>query len=255
MEKVSIITPVYNGEKFIEETSKSVLGQTHKNWEWLIVDDCSTDKSREILSDLANSDDRIRLIFQKENGGAAVARNAGLDAATGDFVTFLDCDDAWRNDKLEVQLEYAHTQNAEFTYHHYRIIDESGKVLKTQNVKKYIEQKELLRFNPFATSSIMIKRSVLKEKGIRFRDYLRRRQDYLFWYDAVGACNKAMGVSDVLSDYRIFSKESLSANKKKMALIQWRLLREEFELNIFKRAYYFIRYAIHGIKKYFFHSL
>lgn len=253
MEKVSIITPIYNGEKFIEETSKSVLGQTHQNWEWLIIDDCSTDNTHEILRKLAAQDDRVKVIYQKENGGAAIARNTGLEASTGDFVTFLDCDDAWRHDKLEIQLKYADSQNAEFTFHHYRIIDESGKVLKIQKVKKYVEQKELLRYNPFATSSIMIKNSVIKEKGLKFRVYLRRRQDYLFWYDAVGACNKAMGVSDILSDYRIFSKESLSANKKKMALIQWQLLRDEFHLNIISRIYNFIRYAIHGIKKYFFH--
>lgn len=252
MEKVSIITPCYNGEKFIEETSKSVIGQTHKNWEWIIIDDCSTDNSREVLDNLARKESRIKIILQKSNGGAAIARNTGLEAATGDYITFLDSDDAWSHNKLEIQLVYADSQNAEFIYHHYRIIDESGKVLKIQHVKKYIEQKDLLRYNPFATSSIMIKANVIRDKNLHFRPYLRRRQDYLFWYDAVGACNKAMGVSDILSNYRIFSKESLSANKKKMAFIQWKLLKEEFKLNIFSRVYNFIRYAIHGLKKYFF---
>jgi teichuronic acid biosynthesis glycosyltransferase TuaG len=251
MKKVSIITPNYNGEQFIEQASRFIIGQTHTNWEWIIVDDHSTDSSLIILDKLANSDQRIKVVRSEKNQGAAVARNTGIDNASGDYLAFLDCDDVWRDNKLEVQLNYIESQNAEFTYHHYRIINETGKVLKTQKIQKYIEQEELLLFNPFATSSIMIKTSVIKDNNIRFKTYLRRRQDYLFWYDAIGVSNKAMGIFEPLSDYRIFSKDSLSANKTKMAKIQWMILRKEFKLGLLSSVYNFIRYAIHGIKKYF----
>ena len=251
MKKISIITPNYNGELFIEQTSKFVISQTHIDWEWLVIDDCSTDGSLLILEKLATFDQRIKIIKSQMNQGAAVARNTGLTNSTGDHVAFLDCDDVWRENKLEVQLAYAISQNADFTYHHYRIINEVGQVLKIQEVPKYIEQEELLLFNPFATSSIMIKRSVISENEVRFKTYLRRRQDYLFWYDAIGASNKAMGIFEPLSDYRIFSKDSLSANKSKMAKIQWMILRKEFRLSVLSSIYNFLRYAIHGIKKYF----
>lgn len=251
MKKISIITPCYNSSTYLLETYQCLKSQTYSNWEWIVVDDCSTDNSWEILEDLKSLDDRVRIFKNTENSGAAITRNNSLDNATGDYVAFLDSDDLWESDKLEKQVAFAENNNIEYTYHNYWTVDAEGKKLKEQFVCPTVNQNDLYKFNPFATSSIMIKRDVLEKNQIRFRKHLRRRQDYFFWFDAIGVCNKASGLPEKLSSYRVFGGDSLSANKKKMAIIQWQLLKSEFKLGPIKAFYYFIHYAIHGLKKYF----
>lgn len=252
MKKVSIITPCFNSSTYLLETYQCLNLQTHSNWEWIVVDDCSTDDSLIILEDLNFRDNRVKVFKNSQNSGAAITRNNSLDNATGDYVAFLDSDDLWESRKLELQIAFAEKYNADYTFHNYWTVDSHGNRLKEQFVPSEVKQNDLYKYNPFATSSIMIKREILEENHIRFREHLRRRQDYFFWYDAIGVCNKALGLPEKLSSYRIFGGDSLSANKKKMAIIQWKLLSTEFKLGTFKRIYYFIRYAIHGLKKYFF---
>ncbi len=251
MKKVSIITPCFNAEKFIPETYDSLKSQTFSNWEWVITDDCSTDGSVEIIEKLRENDQRVKLIKNEKNSGAAKTRNVSLDHATGDFVAFLDVDDLWESQKLQKQISFMEQTGSEFTYHDYWTIDAEGKVLKEQLLDQKYTATDLLKFNPFATSSIMISKSLLDLNSIRFKEHLRRRQDYLFWYDAILACREAIGLNEKLSCYRIFGGDSLSSDKKKMAVIQWGLYRDEFKLGFIKSAYYFFRYAIHGIRKYF----
>ena len=104
--KVSVITPMYNCEKFISETIESVLNQTYTNWEMIIIDDCSTDKSKQIVKQYIERDKRIRLIALNENSGAAVARNKGIEVSSGRFIAFLDGDDLWEPNKLEKQIKF-----------------------------------------------------------------------------------------------------------------------------------------------------
>lgn len=95
---VSIIIPVYNAEDFLIETIESVQAQTYKNWELLLVDDCSTDSSGDLIEAKAKEDDRIKYIKLEKNSGAAVTRNIGLSEASGRYVAFLDSDDIWKPD-------------------------------------------------------------------------------------------------------------------------------------------------------------
>ena len=112
--KVSVITPMYNCEKFISETIESVLNQTYTNWEMIIIDDCSTDKSKQIVKQYIERDKRIRLIALNENSGAAVARNKGIEVSSGRFIAFLDGDDLWEPNKLEKQIQFMTEKNIGF---------------------------------------------------------------------------------------------------------------------------------------------
>jgi teichuronic acid biosynthesis glycosyltransferase TuaG len=251
MNLVSIITPCYNAEKYLQQTYQSVSSQEHQKWEWIIVDDCSNDSSFAILQQFAKNDSRIKVFKNDKNSGAAITRNRCLEEANGDYVAFLDVDDLWAKEKLKKQIEFAQAKKAIFTYHDYQLIDPQGVFIKNQLCPKSLVAKDLLKFNPFATSSILIQRQLIESHSIRFKKHLRRRQDYLFWYEAIEACGKAYGMNDILSSYRLIGGDSLSANKKKMALIQWKLYRKEFKLSLFSSLYYFCFYAIHGLKKYF----
>lgn len=99
---ISIITPCYNSEKYIAETIESVISQVYKNWEMLIVDDCSTDKSLEIASFYAKKESRIKIFKNSKNQGACYSRNFAIKMAQGEYIAFIDSDDLWNSDKLNV---------------------------------------------------------------------------------------------------------------------------------------------------------
>lgn len=119
---VSIITPTYNCGNFIAKTIESVLSQTYSNWEMIIVDDCSTDNTKEIVS--RYSDKRIQYHCLERNNGAAVARNEALRLAKGRFIAFLDSDDLWTPEKLERQIKFMRDNDYSFSFHGYEEIDE-----------------------------------------------------------------------------------------------------------------------------------
>ena len=251
MQKVSIVTPCYNCQDFIEETFQTVIDQTYQHWEWLLVNDCSTDETDTKLLEIASRDDRIKVFKNDTNCGAAVCRNVGMNNSSGEFIAFLDSDDLWSPEKLNLQVHHALQNNLDFTYHDYQTVDSQGSMLKEMRLKSTYTTKDLLRFNPFATSSIMVKRDIVFKNNVRFKEHLRRRQDYLFWYDSIAVSKNVMGLAQNLSGYRLGNAGSLSANKVKMAKIQWELYRNEFELSLIKSAWYTFHYAAHGMKKYF----
>lgn len=123
---VSIIMPLYNGEKFIEITLESVLKQTYKNWELLITNDGSKDNSPKIAEKYAEKDERIKL-FNQINKGSAAARNNSLREAKGKYIVFLDSDDIWENNFLEEQIKFLKEKNASLVFSSYRRINEEGK--------------------------------------------------------------------------------------------------------------------------------
>lgn len=124
---VSVIMPSWNTGKFIEESIKSVINQTYQNWELLIVDDCSTDNTEEIVKSI--HDDRIRYFENEKNCGAALTRNRALREAKGEWIAFLDSDDLWMPKKLECQIKFMEKNHLVFSYHEYEKIDEESKPL------------------------------------------------------------------------------------------------------------------------------
>ena len=116
--------PSYNTGKYIRETIYSVINQTYENWELLIVDDCSTDNTDEIVD--AIKDDRIKYFKNDFNSGAAISRNRALKEANGRWIAFLDSDDIWEETKLEKQIKFMVDNNYYFSYTNYIEIDENS---------------------------------------------------------------------------------------------------------------------------------
>ena len=123
---VSIITPTYNSEKFINETIGSVLKQTYKNWELILIDDASTDDTLRIIKSYIKNNFNISLICNSSNQGAGVSRNKGILEAKGDFIAFLDADDTWKPNKLKTQIKFMIENNVDVCYSSYDLIDEDG---------------------------------------------------------------------------------------------------------------------------------
>ena len=126
---ISIIMPSYNTERYIGDSIRSVLAQTYSDWELIIVDDCSTDRTDDIVGGFLH-DTRIRYIKNEKNSGAAMSRNRALREARGRWIAFLDSDDLWLPDKLEHQVDFMEQHGYSFSYTKYREIDEQSNNLK-----------------------------------------------------------------------------------------------------------------------------
>ena len=213
-EKVSIITPCYNGAKYIGETIESVLAQDYKDWEMLIVNDGSSDNSAEVISSYAEKDPRIRLINQP-NGGSANARNNGIRQATGRYIALLDADDLWNPDFLSEQLLFLKEKNAAVVCSSYAHIDENSRVFgKVDVAKPVITLKDMYVMNRIGCLT------GLYDAGTYGKVYLREelkslRDDYAYWIDCVKKTGVAYGNQKVLARYRVLGA-STTGNKKKL---------------------------------------
>ena len=221
---VSIVTPLFNGEKLIETTLASVVAQDWADWELIVVDDCSTDGSAAIVRDWAGRDPRIRSHRLKSNSGAAVARNTGIRLAAGRYLCFLDSDDLWLPDKLSRQLAFMQSTGAAFSFTEYAMIDEQGNTIKDRVASPpRINFRGLLSGRPIMCSSVMLDQSQVG--SVEMPD-IRSGQDYATWAlllrDRVPF---ARNVGAVLARYRK-QQQSLSANKLRALRRTWRINRK-----------------------------
>ncbi|GAA0468399.1 glycosyltransferase family 2 protein [Alkalibacillus silvisoli] len=243
---ISVITPAYNSEQFIEEAIRSVQAQTIDNWEMIIVDDCSKDRTVKIVESLKQQDSRIKLHKLDENKGAGYARNVAMDLAKGRFIAFLDSDDAWLPEKLEKQYQFMKRRGVGFSYTKYKLIDEDGHLSGAPyEVPSDLDFKDLLKFCHIGCLTVMLDRDKV---GHVQMDLIRNRQDYLLWLDITREGVKAYALQEVLSKYRKVSN-SISSNKLKVAKLNWKIYRERFGMNVIKSAWYFLHYVYFYIRK------
>ncbi len=165
---VSVIIPAYNAQNFIKATIQSVINQTYPNWEMLIVDDGSTDETRQVVQKYL-ADHRIQYLYQK-NQERAAARNRGIRHASGKYIAFLDADDLWLPDKLKVQVEYLHNHpKTGLCFTHYMLINSQGESLGQQAVNFATGSNQfysLLKGNFIANSTVMTPRTILDKVGL-----------------------------------------------------------------------------------------
>ncbi|APZ49225.1 glycosyl transferase [Jeotgalibaca sp. PTS2502] len=245
-ELVSIVTPVFNAEKYIADTIQSVLNQTYENIELLLVDDCSRDLSREIIESLAINDSRIRYIRLQENSGAAVARNTGIKNAKGRYIAFIDSDDMWKADKLKKQLTFMQENDYPFTYTSYETITEEGHLKKgTVNVPEKISYTGLLKNTAIACSTVLIDREIIGD----FRmPLVRKGQDTATWLLLLRNIPYAYGLNEVLTSYRKVPG-SISSNKVDALKRTWNTYYRLEKLPFPKAAYYFSWYVWNALRK------
>ena len=243
---VSIIMPCYNAERYIAQSIESVLAQTYTNWELLITDDGSTDKSVEIISKYSKNDDRINVMVPDEHQGIARTRNMSISRARGRFVAFLDNDDMWKPKKLEKQVTFMLEKGIGFSYTSYELIDISGvskkKIIKTQGV---IDYKKYLRNTIIGCGTVMIDRDIIGHFSMPIND---TSDDMAAWLNILRKGYKAYPLDEVLQQYRVTGK-SASSNKFKASRDVWKVYRKNEKLNLLKSLYNFICYAFNAIKK------
>ena len=242
---VSIIVPLYNAEKFIWETVQSVINQTYKDFELLLVDDCSTDRS--LAAAEAINDSRVRVIRQEQNAGAYAARNRGLSEAKGRYIAFLDADDKWEPTKLEDTLKFMEEKGAGFVFTSYEFADEkcvgTGKVVR---VPETIDYKQALSNTTIFTSTVLIDREKVADELIKMPNI--KSEDTATWWQILRAGHTGYGLDKNLVKYRR-SAGTLSSNKVEALRRIWNLYRKAAGLSVVSSAAHFVVWAFKAVAR------
>lgn len=247
--KVSIITPLYNSSKFLEETINSVKNQTYTNWEMIFVDDCSTDNSVEIVRKHQKKDDRFKLYLLDKNSGSGVARNKAIKEAKGDIIAFLDSDDIWVKNKLKTHVAFMIKTNAAFSHSSYGFIDEKGNIIKkTYHVSdKPVTYRKLLKRTEISCLTAMYD---VRKTGKQYMPELMRKQDYGLWLSILKLGYNSIPLKEELAFYRQ-STTSATSDKYKLIIKHYSFLRKVQGLSFFESVYYTIYWGVNGIIKYY----
>jgi teichuronic acid biosynthesis glycosyltransferase TuaG len=212
----------------------------------IIVDDCSNDNSRDIISELTAKDERLKSIFLEENVGAAEARNVAIKQARGKYIAFLDSDDIWVVNKLEKQIAFMNDNDIAFSFTSYQPISEDGKT-------KYsvITAPDKMSYHSYLKNTIIGCLTVIidKEKTGDFQmPNIRSSHDMALWLLIMKRGFSAYGLNEKLAYYRIVSTSNTSKKWKAVKEV-WDVYRKVEKLNIIYSAYCFIGYAFNAIKK------
>lgn len=236
---ISIITPLYNAESYIERAIKSVNRQTLGSWEHLIIDDCSTDNSYALVEKLALVDSRIKLLQNEKNSGAAVSRNRGIEAAKGRYIAFLDSDDQWLEKKLQVQLDFMKHKNINFSFSYYNRIDENGNPLGTmKNLPNKVDYHSTIKNNKIGCLTVMYDTNYF---GKVYMKNIRKRQDFALWLELLRATEYAYCIPEILATYTI-RPNSVSSNKLSLVKYHWNVYHNIEGHSAIKSLYYVLYY-------------
>ena len=246
-ELVSIIVPVYNANKYIEATVKTVQEQSYENWELLLVDDGSTDGSTETIKRIVEADvtNRSVPLFPEEHGSAARARNFGLEHAKGRYIAFLDADDLWEKDKLTEELSFMKEKEAGFVFTGYEFADANGKGTgKVVKVPETLSYKQALKNTTIFTSTVLIDLEKIDRSLVMMPEM--KSEDTATWYKILRNGNLAYGLDKNLVKYRRVA-QSLSSNKLEAIRRIWNLYRKAEKLSVIYSAYNFVFWAFRAV--------
>ena len=246
--KVSVVIPTFNSSNTVKRTIESVLNQTHENFEILITDDNSTDNTILIIKKYLKKHDNIKLFCLNVNQGAGYARNFSINKASGDYIAFLDSDDYWYPNKLEVQIQFMKKRKIHFTYSSYDVIDEVGKKINKINAKPKIDYIDILRNNYLGCLTVIYDVNYF---GKLYMPKLRKRQDWCLWIDVIKKNGTVYGIKDSLGAYLVH-KKSLSSNKIKLIKYNWLVYKQHLGFSYFVSTFLLIQYlAFYLYKKTF----
>ena len=244
---VSIVTPTFNSAKYISETIQSVQKQTYQNWEMILVDDCSTDNTINLIKDFITKDKRIQLYQLESNSGPAVARNKGIENVSGKYMTFLDADDIWFEDFIENSIKTIEETKVHFVFSSYKRSDEELNFIYSDFiVPEKVTYTDILKSNSISCLTAFLDIETLGKKSMPL---IRKRQDMGLWLQYLKEIPFAYGIQEPKAIYRI-RENSLSRKKSNLIKYQWQFYREVEKLNVFQSTYYMLHWMYRGFMKY-----
>ena len=245
MSLVSVIMPYYKKEFYVDESVQSILNQSYKNFELILVNDDIENKS--FINKMSNLDQRIRLVHNDKNLGAGLSRNKAIVLSKGEYVAFCDCDDLWKKDKLELQLNFMEKFNLSFSYTSYDIIDENNKFIKTRQAPKFVDFKKLRNSCDIGLSTIITKRKIFEGNKYQFSN-LKTKEDYVLWLKFAQGGIEMKGLDQNLTSWRK-TKNSLSSSISQKLIDGYRVYRMHLRYGRLKSLFYLIILSINFVLK------
>lgn len=241
---VSVIMPAYNAENAIAQSIASVVQQSYLNWELLIVDDASTDRTVPVAQALSANDSRIRIISLAQNGGVANARNVAMAQAKGQYIAFLDSDDFWLPEKLESQIRFMTERQIGFSFTAFRRFGTDRPPGSLIRAPQYVTYSDLLKDNVIGCLTVVIDRQIVPSS---FMPQVKH-EDLACWLQILKSGMCAYGLQQDLARYRV-SSNSVSGNKQRSAVWRWRIYREVEKLSVARAAWCFAHYSLRAVYK------
>ena len=245
MDLITIITPYFKKKKFIKESILSVLNQTYKNFEIIIVYDDINKEDLSYIYEIKNLDKRINLIINQKNMGAGLSRNIAIKSALGNYIAFLDADDIWHPNKIENQLKFMKTNNLHISHTSYQIVN--NKNIKSKRIaRNFYEVKDLLKSCDIGLSTVLLKKEILSDDCSFAKT--RTKEDFVLWLKILKNNYKIVGLDKILTDWREL-ENSLSSSKFQKLIDGFNVYYKYMNFSFFKSIYYLLCLSINYLKK------
>ena len=245
MSLVSVIMPYYKKESYVEESIKSILNQSYQNFEIILINDDT--KNKNFINKFSKLDHRIRLVHNEHNLGAGLSRNRGVELSNGEYIAFCDCDDLWKNNKLELQLEFMKRLNFKFTFTSYDIIDENNNFIKYRKAPIYVDFQKLRNSCDIGLSTVMVRKDIFNNAEYQFAN-LRTKEDYVLWLKLAKDKIIMKSIQKNLTSWRK-SKNSLSSSTIQKIIDGYRVYRVYLKYGRLKSLYCLVNLSINFIFK------
>lgn len=215
MSSISIIMPYYKKSQFIGASINSILNQSFQKFEIIIIDDELSENSFEVLANIKKLDPRIKVFRNKKNLGAGQSRNNAISFSEGEYIAFCDCDDLWKQKKLEKQIKFMQNNSLEFSFTSYEIIDSNNLRIGFRKAQKNLSFKQLRNSCDIGLSTVIIKKSVFKNEKFRFGK-TKTKEDFILWLILSKNGIEISGIEECLSSWRKNTGSLSSSNIQKL---------------------------------------
>ena len=230
MDLISVIIPYYKKKEYIISSINSVLNQTYKNLEIIIIYDDLIKEDLNLLKKIKKKDKRIKIYINKKNLGAGRSRNKGIKLSKGIFVAFLDSDDLWKKNKLKKQIFFMKKNGINASHTSYTIINSNNKIIGSRNAKD-MSYKLLLKSCDIGLSTVVLKKEIITSK-IKFAN-IKTKEDYVLWLKITGNNNKIIALKNNLTKWRKLD-DSLSSSKLQKIYDGYLVYRKYMNFNLLK---------------------
>ena len=242
----SIILPYYRKKSFIKKTVHSILTQTFRDFEIIIIYDDDDKSELKFIKEIKNLDKRIKLVVNKKNLGAGLSRNVGISLSLGSYICFIDADDIWKKDKLEKQIKFMEENNYDVSHTSYEIVDEKNNTIGSRIAKTFKNFDELLPSCDIGLSTVIVKKFIF-EKGLKFPS-LKTKEDFVVWLEILKDGYEIYPLEKKLTLWTK-SKNSLSASAIQKLKDSFILYHRYMKFNYIKSLFYTFRLSINYVLK------
>ena len=248
MKLVSVIIPYYKKKKYILSSIKSVINQTYKKLEIIIIFDESNTDNLKFIYEISKIDKRIKIIVNKKNLGASISRNIAIKKSKGKYLAFIDSDDLWHKEKIEKQLKFLEDNKVQICHTSYEIINRNNKILGNRYARDFFNIKDIITSCDIGLSTVLLKKSILNKK-LQFPK-LKTKEDFVLWLKILSAGNKIYAIKKKLAKWRKLDT-SLSSSLYQKLIDGFRVYYTYMNYNFLSSSYYLLCLSLNYLKKRF----